>query len=123
MIAAQHLDDNDWLAFFRDLYLGFGSSDELVLRCVRRAYRDFNRTWHGAVDPAGRRPERRGAAEAAIVRALNKTAGAAMDQAKFDAWHTRIRAAVMRASDPAQEGDGLTLGQAQKWINMSVKYV
>jgi hypothetical protein len=119
----QPVEDRDWLAFFRDLYLGFGPPDELILRCVRRAYRDFNRTWHGARDPAGRRNEVRGAAEVAIVDALTALRMAKLGQSGFDRWHSVAMKAVMFATDPEARGTGLTLGQAQKWINMSVKYV
>jgi hypothetical protein len=57
-----------------------------------------------------------------IVEALNAIADRDMDQAGFDIWHRCTRNAVMRASDPVARGNGPTLGQAQKWINMSVKY-
>jgi hypothetical protein len=117
------LDEVDWFVYFRDVYLGFGSPEGLVRRCVNRAYLDFNRTWHGAQDPAGQRRERREAAETAIVEALNAIADRDIDQAAFDEWHRNTRNAVIHASDPAERGSGLTLGQAQKWINMSAKYV
>jgi|SRR5665213_3969038 len=117
------LDEGDWFDYFRDVYLGFGSPEGLVRRCVNRAYRDFNRTWHGAQDPAGQRLERRETAETAIVEALSAIVDRGIDQAAFDIWHRDTRNAVIYASDPAQRGSGLTLGQAQKWINMSTKYV
>jgi hypothetical protein len=116
------LKDSDWLVFYRDLYLGFGSPDSLVLRCARRAYRDFNRTWHGARDPAARREERRTAGLTTIVDAVSSLQNRRLNARSFDIWHTNTMAALISATDPATEGTGLTLGQAQKWINMSLKY-
>jgi len=116
------IHDSDWLAFYRDLYLGFGSPDSLVSRCVRRAYRDFNRTWHGARDPTARREERRTAGLTTIVDAVSDLQKREMSARSFDIWHTNTMADLMSATDPATEGTGLTLGQAQKWINMSLKY-
>jgi hypothetical protein len=116
------LQDHDWLAFYRDLYLGFGTPDNLVSRCVRRAYRDFNRTWHGARDPTARREERRTAGLTTIVDAVVGLQRRQMSARSFDTWHTNTMKDVVSVTDPVAEGTGLTLGQAQKWINMSLKY-
>jgi hypothetical protein len=45
-----------------------------------------------------------------------------IDQATFDAWHAKCWKALMRATDPGKMGGGVTLGQAQKWVNMRMKY-
>jgi hypothetical protein len=116
------LQDSDWLSFFRDIYLGFGPPEALVLRCVRRAYRDFNRTWHGAKDPTAQREQRRSAGLATIVEAVRTLQRRRIGTRAFDIWHSDTMAALMRATDPEGKGTGLTLGQAQKWINMSLKY-
>jgi len=44
------------------------------------------------------------------------------DQEQYDRWHSRLMTRLMLASAPTSDGTGLTLGQAQKWVNMSVKY-
>jgi len=114
--------DHAWLTFFRDLYLGFGPPDQLLLRCVQRAYRDFNRTWIIAPGQSDQRPAVRGKCHSALVTALSALSDehAALDA--YDNWHSELIVALMRISDPLADNRGLTLGQAQKWINMSVKY-
>jgi hypothetical protein len=115
--------DRDWLTFFRDLYLGFGPPDEIIRRCIRRAYRDFNRTWAKGPTLEDERTTARTAGEDVLAAALDELRNLNVDQRAFDAWHSRIRRALMGATQPAVRGAGLTLGQAQKWVNMSVKYV
>ncbi len=122
-LAPRPLNERNWFEYFRDVYLGFGPPEDLVRRCVRRAYLDFNRTWHGARDLSGQRQKSRGEAEKSIIRALHQIADRNVDQDCFDKWHKSSRDEVMYVSDPAARGSGLTLGQAQKWINMSVKYI
>jgi hypothetical protein len=114
--------DRAWLAFFRDLYLGFGPPDQLLLRCVQRAYRDFNRTWLIGPGQSHQRPAVRAACDFALVTALSALDDEHAGLDAYDNWHSQLMAALMQTSDPLTDNRGLTLGQAQKWINMSVKY-
>jgi|LauGreDrversion4_2_1035121.scaffolds.fasta_scaffold406417_2 hypothetical protein len=117
------IDDRSWLIFFRELYLGFGLEDQLLERCVKRAYLDFNRTWYGAREAQAIRSEARTAGAMAIIRALKHLQHSRISQKKFDTWHAQLRRELGRCTDPSDRGNGLTLGQSQKWINMSIKYV
>jgi hypothetical protein len=114
--------DLTWMRFFRDLYLGFGPEHELLLRCAKRAYRDFNRTWRIAPGQAHQRSSVRALCCEALVEGLSALSDEHAVQEQYDKWHGGLMDKLMRVSDPAADGSGLTLGEAQKWINMSVKY-
>lgn len=92
----------------------FGKTD-LLASCVRLAYRDLQRTVRGVAqyDKAGI-PER--------VRGLIADARRAHTQDEFDQWHC---AACGQLID-AFRGIGyqhFTIGHAQKWLNMTLKYI
>jgi hypothetical protein len=116
------LDEHDRTSFFRELYLGFGPAESLVDRCVERAYRDFNGTWHGARPNQLQRKERRTKCRNLITTSLLELNGTSPDQVHFDQWHSVLRARLRAASDPVSTQTGLTVGQTQKWINMAIKY-
>jgi hypothetical protein len=121
MLPKDHLD-GAWLTFFRDLYLGFGPPEELLHRCVDRAYRDFNRTWHIGPHQAQSRPVIRSSCCETLITALLALNDHHTDPALYNRWHSKLIRKLTNASDPLADGSGLTVGQAQKWINMSVKY-
>ncbi len=57
-----------------------------------------------------------------IVDAVGGLQNKRLSARSFDIWHANAMVDLISATDPTIEGTGLTLGQAQKWINMSVKY-
>lgn len=120
---ARLIDDHDRTSFFHGLYFGFGPAESLVDRCVGRAYLDFNRTWHGAQCNQQHRDERRTDCKSLITTSIIKLRSTSPDQASFDRWHANLRARLRDASDPNATQTGLSVGQAQKWINMGIKYI
>ena len=92
----------------------FGKKD-LLSRCVGLAYRDLQRTVRGIskFDKAGI-PVR--------VRGLVTDARRARTQAEFDEWHQLACDQIIGAF-----GDigyhRFTVGHAQKWLNMTLKYI
>jgi hypothetical protein len=92
----------------------FGKGD-LLAGCVRLAYRDLQRTVRGiAGHDKGDIPQR--------VRRLMLEAKHARTQAEFDRWHH----AACKELIAAFCGIGyqrFTIGQAQKWLNMTLKYI
>jgi len=92
----------------------FGKKD-LLTRCVGLAYRDLQRTVRGIAkfDKAGI-PER--------VCSLVADARRARTQEEFDTWHQAACDQIIGAF-----GDigyhRFTIGQAQKWLNMTLKYI
>lgn len=104
-------------AFVRRLY--FGRDGDPLRLATRRAYLDFSRTLHGIA----KYPAARQRADEFMYRTLSELAK--QDDASqefFDAWHEKAvtdLCAIYR-------GAGYTdfhIGQAQKWINMTLKYV
>lgn len=99
----------------------FGEGGEPLKLCVRRAYLDLNRTMHGFAQHSSAKRLREEAHRklALQVIALKQVKAG---QKSFDAWHFRC-CANMR-EHYREGGFGLfTYGQAQKWVNMTLKYV
>lgn len=92
----------------------FGKKDMLA-RCVSLAYRDLQRTIRGVSKfDKSAIPE--------LVRHLLEEARAAESQESFDRWHERACDQIVMAF--RQIGyEKFTVGQAQKWLNMALKYV
>ncbi len=95
----------------------FGPDPEFLRSCSSRAYRDFNRTLHGI--PAGARED----GEKLLLDRLKKIKVTANPtQPVFNRWHCTTCKELSKAF--GQHGfPRLTVGQAQKWINMTLKYV
>ena len=103
------------------LRLYFGSAPDRLSCCIGRAYRDLNRTLHGFAKVA----EREGlqVRASAVVRAfLTDLGGASLDQPTFDSRH-EAACTELCAAYAAAEFAEFRVGQAQKWLNMALKYV
>jgi hypothetical protein len=106
------------------IVLYFGRGEPLSL-CLRRAYRDFQRTLHGISkrNDFAKAEKARGGADEALTQMITAIRG--MDrvtQAKFDNWHRegcQRLAAIYRKSGYSS----FHVGQAQKWFNMTFKYI
>lgn len=101
----------------------FGNEPDHLVNCINAAYLDVSRTLHGIGDhPAGVKLRETATLELSqIFLALRDSANVA-NQDEFDDWH---RAACGRlGSVYDQHGyNKLYVGQAQKWINMTFKYI
>jgi len=101
----------------------FGGSMEPGLKeCVRRGYLDLSRTAHGIGKlPASK--DLKGSAYT-LVESLLKEAtkhGTAWTMAAYDEWHKSKCAAICQFYGN-NNFSSFRVGQAQKWLNMSVKY-
>lgn len=110
----------DQYTFLQRLY--FGADQDALMACVRRAYRDLNRTLHGVA----RLPDSTQLADRAATRVraavADLAASARANQAAFDAWHRDACLRLCRLY--ACSGfPTFCVGQAQKWVNMAFKYV
>jgi len=102
----------------------FGSTTDPLSGCINRAYRDFNRTLHGFAELAkGKGLYDQGSAVVrSFLSGLVSSPGACSDQPTFDAQH---RTACVQLCDSYSTGGfaDFRVGQAQKWLNMALKYV
>jgi hypothetical protein len=90
--------------------------------CVDTAYLDFNRTLHGIGQLANGEKLHEDAVEV-LTKSLTELKEAlklSMDQTKFDNWHEATCAKLIAAYTGSHTVYG---GQAQKWVNMTLKYV
>lgn len=109
----------EWYAFLIRCY--FGEGDDPVRLCSDRAYRDMNRTMHGfAAHPSA--TVIRHEADICIHGALRELSGLPPGTSRFDQWH-RDTAESLRRVYRRGKFNSFTFGQAQKWLNMAIKYL
>ena len=122
IISAQQLLESDIIAFLKNAY--FGSTEDPVLTAAQSAYLDLNRTIEFNCVEAITNETKSGLRAAATqliekgVRSL--LARQDLDAASFDLWHNRLCEQIIelyRGRDVP-----FHYGQAQKWINMTMKY-
>jgi hypothetical protein len=100
----------------------FGKGDLLHL-CVHRAYRDFNRTLHGFASHEHADRLRACGYQCVIELLRDLPKRKISSQREFDRWHETACAKLQNLYNRDHGFDRLYVGQAQKWLNMSVKYV
>lgn len=117
-ISYQNPTTSDQHKFLLRLY--FGAKSDPLSRCIWRAYLDFSRTLHGI----GSSPRALKAASAHLHKEITSLniAAAGTTQASFDDWHKRT-CDSLRLIYVNEGYTNFHLGQAQKWINMALKYV
>jgi hypothetical protein len=102
----------------------FGRGEEYLSLCHKRAYGDLQRTLHG-IGKLGK-PEMREArqrANASLSRMFLEIRGVgSITQAKFDDWH-RAACEELKAVYAAFGYKSFYVGHAQKWLNMTFKYI
>ena len=110
---------SDWDDFVAICY--FGRDGDWLDRCMRRAYLDMNRTLHGMSTLGEGHSDWKTVMLRVLRDRLTMLPGEdTWTQASFDAWHHESVDALKRVS--SEHGFPLSVGQAQKWINMSIKY-
>jgi len=103
--------------------LYFGESNDSLGSCVKRAYLDFNRTLHGISSHPDSKLLKNKASEilCSELIALRETP-AIKNQEHFDSWHERV-CNLLCSSYAENSFDEFRIGQAQKWLNMTFKYI
>lgn len=100
-------------------YLYFGKISDLVETAVSHAYLDFNRTMHGI----GKHPSKEILVEkgkSALRGQFEELANVEInDQFEYDKWHKNCCDELITAF----QDFNFFYGQAQKWINMTMKYL
>ena len=105
------------------IYLYFGEDSDLIGACMQRAYRDFNRTLHG-FGRLKNKKEIYKKAESILRDCLENLKSSISDECSdkaFDNWHQETCNSLISVF--AKNGHYLYVGQAQKWINMTLKYI
>jgi hypothetical protein len=112
----------DWENFLMVLY--FGSKGSNLERCINRAYRDLSRTVHGVGTAFSKEKlDTKVRLQLAVffdeIKYLSPTVNSYSD---FDTWHQRTCDGLIE--NYRQYGyDKFYVGQAQKWVNMTFKYI
>lgn len=109
----------EWTEFIFGIY--FDREDRLS-NCINRAYRDFNRTLYG-IGKYQQKDDIINSAKEYIFDEFSivKTKGITIHKA-FDAWYKNVcygLASIYAEQDFAR----FFVGQGQKWINMTFKYI
>ena len=106
--------------FYIKLY--FGNSSDLEMAGIRKAYLDFNRTLKipedsNQKDRQEKRDNKRSKTELFLKKELQALIKSeCLTQKDFDLLHKKLCKRLIT------EWNELSFGQAQKWINMSLKY-
>jgi hypothetical protein len=124
------LSRGDWDEFIAVCYFGSRKESDWLDRCIRRGYLDMSRTLHGMTAFGRTHPEWQTRMRGQLKQELSVlTESAEWTQQRFDGWHEACVASLQDLSDslgytgsevPSRKR--FTVGQAQKWINMSIKY-
>lgn len=102
--------------------LYFGPGSDYLVSCIDRAYLDFNRTLHGFASH-GQPVVVRAGATALLKKRVGSLVGApGLEKAAFDRWHLGLCKAL-RTHFRHAGFEAFSVGQAQKWVTMTLKYV
>jgi hypothetical protein len=115
-----HLTQKDDYEFLCRLY--FSDSKDYLLSCIKRAYRDFNRTMQGFGSHPDRVSIHKKAVETLVHEINELKTQKDHSQEIFDFWHKKTCIELAKCYTPHMSFR-FRIGQAQKWINMSLKYI
>jgi hypothetical protein len=113
------LKQSDYMEFL--LRLKFGSDDPLSA-CSRQAYEDFKRTLRGIAKLPKAKEARQQANETLSLMIKSIRDRKAATQKDFDKWH-REACDRLAALYRKRGYKSFTVGHAQKWLNMTFKYI
>ena len=94
--------------------------DKQKLASIDRAYRDFNRTMHGIRNL--QTDNTYNILSTFMLDSINEALSQEFNQITFDKWH-RLKCNDIIAKFNEVINYSISYGQAQKWINMTIKYL
>lgn len=118
------IDEKDILEFFKYSY--FGNLKDPIDSASNRAYLDMCRTLRFGVLPI----DTKATTISNLIEAVNVifkeeipiiNEGSITSQEKFDSWHEQLCKNIKMLYN--KKGIEFTYGQAQKWLNMTMKYL
>lgn len=117
-------------------YFGITSGDnpdEMILKCAQRAYRDLCRTLKFAEKADNAKGEKKKQIEKAhqafrmeiceLIQGKVKELLCSQSEAEFDEKHARLCFCICETDKGNVLSVKLKWGQAQKWLNMTIKYM
>ncbi len=113
----------DYGEYLVRVYFGLDANKDYLKACIDRAYRDFNRTLRG-LSKLKSKDELHAKAVGVLRGALDGLRALCSDginNTEFDDWHRTTCENL--CSTYEEHGFKFHVGQAQKWINMSLKYI
>ena len=110
------LTENDYNTFYKAIL--YGRIDDPLFKAIPVAYRDLCRTIRGFSKHKNHDEIFKNCEEVIYGEISSLLKMSSMDQEHFDKWHEFACKRLICFSE-----DVLTYGQAQKWINMTLKYL
>ncbi len=112
-------------AFMLRLY--FGPGENSLELTIKRAYGDFSRTQHGLSGNKNKEEIRDSCIELLLseipkLKELPKNKDEKIKYLAFDTWHRRLCDSLVEIYR-SKGFNHFRLGQAQKWVNMALKYI
>ena len=112
--------DKDVLNFLKVIF--FGDISDSFKAASYRAYLDFNRTLRfGTIEEDTRKNLKEKATKILRERISGINSDSITSQEKFDAWHKETCRVIRQIYK--ETGMDFSWGQAQKWLNMTIKYL
>ena len=107
--------------FWIRVYLGTTNDKELIGAAIDRAYRDFNRTMHG-IGNKQTDETKKFLSDFMLTVVDSLTSKQFESQIEFDDWH-KLKCDELKEKFIQYPAFKISFGQAQKWINMTLKYL
>lgn len=112
---------NNSFQFLKYLYFGKVKKEEdIYKKCIFRAYRDFNRTLHGFYKNENKNIIYK-TCEEIIIKEIKNIISKNTKKENFDKWHKNL--CFLLIEEFKNNNFILFVGQSQKWINMTIKYL
>lgn len=113
-------DYEDFLIYERFKFYPEEGNDEALRACARAAYRDLQRTVHG-ISKHPKASQIKTSAEKTVLSFLRRVKAKQTDREFNECHREHIEALINNFKK--EDFDQFTCGQAQKWLNMALKYV
>lgn len=114
------LTQQDIKNFLIRVYFGTTDAHELPLSAVERAYRDMNRTMHGI--HTVQTEDNKNHLNLFVKNISSEVLITVFNQETFDDWHYK-KCNELKAEFIRVFNFKISYGQAQKWLNMTLKYM
>ncbi|MFP4465348.1 MAG: hypothetical protein ACLFP8_09065 [Alphaproteobacteria bacterium] len=116
------IKDEDTSRFLMKSVFGSEENRDYMRICIDRAYRDFNRTLHGFSKISGADSLREDGKEL-VGKCFDKLKSLEIhSQEQFDTWNETSCNSLCSLYHKKGFGE-FYIGQAQKWLNMTLKYI